>query len=230
MNQTKKEPRISFLRQLDIFDPESFDQTCHIVGVGAVGSRLAENLARLGIKKLELYDQDTVKPHNVPTGAFCPLHVSMSKVQAMKEQLSFFTNTEIIAHCQMVESEVSFQGIVFLCVDSMNARRQIWQKCIKQNLNSPLMIEIRIGPQEGRIYTVNPLDLQEIDYWEKVSSYPSGHNEELPCTSRSIITTVSMAAALAVQQLILWHCKLWYPNSLILGLQGKPLLMTDKWI
>lgn len=222
-------PQTSFLRQLNIFNPETFNHVCHIIGVGAVGSRLAENLSRLGIKRLELYDKDTVQPHNIPTGAFSPYQTGFPKVQAVKKNLLYLTTTEVTAHCQMVEDKILFQGIVFLCVDSMDSRRQIWQDCIKQNPNIPLMIEIRIGPQEGRIYTVNPLDLQEIDCWEQLC-YPSGHDQELPCTERAIITTVNMIAALAARQLILWHCQLPYPNSIILGLQGEPLLKADKWM
>lgn len=228
-NQNGNQVRISFLRQLDIFDPGTFYQTCHIVGVGAVGSRVAENLARLGIKKIELYDHDVVQSHNVPTGAFNPGQIGIPKVQAMKEQLSSFNETRVIAHCQMIEGQTSFQGIVFLCVDSMEARQRIWQSSIKQKLFIPLMIEIRIGAQEGRIYTVNPLALEEIKNWEAVSNYSDDDAQEVPCTYRSIISTVATVVGYAVNQVILWHAGFPYPNSIILGLKGLPLLRADRW-
>ncbi len=215
---------------MDIFNPDCFCQPCCIIGVGAIGSRLAENLARLGIKRLELYDGDTVKSHNIPTGAFLPNSMGTHKVDAMEKQLSLvFPKIKIFAYRQMVKEAIKFRGIVFLCVDSMAARREIWKNCIKHNPAVPLMVEIRIGPRHGIIYTVNPLDLKEIECWEQASAYGDGYNEQLPCTLRAVITTVNITVGLAVDQLIKWHSQQWLANCMVVGLQDRPVLVADRW-
>jgi len=214
---------------MDIFNPDSFHQICHIVGVGAVGSRLAESLARLGIKSLELYDKDIVREHNIPTGSFLHYQIQRHKVEAVAEQLSFFSETKVSTHRQMVEETIRFCGVVFLCVDTMKARREIWEKSIRGNPSVSLMIEIRIGPRQGIIYTVNPLDLKEIECWEGVSAYADGYNEQLPCTLRAVITTVNVAVGLAVDQLIKWHSHEWLANSIVFGLQNEAVLRAERW-
>lgn len=230
---------VSFLRQLDIFDPSSFFYDCHVIGCGAVGSRLAECLVRLGVKNLNLYDADFVDSHNVPTGIFTPEQEGMHKVWAINNQLSCLAShsgCEITMHPFMITADVAkeeglrgLQGIVFLCVDTMSARREIWETCIKRNPGVCLMIEIRIGGQEGRIYTVLPCDLLHIRSWEEVSQYRDEDSPEPACTNRAVITTVNVAVGLAVQQLILWHRKSQFSNSIVFGLDGTPLLSANTW-
>lgn len=226
---------ISFLRQLDIFNPSSFFYDCHIIGCGAVGSRLAECLVRLGVKNLNLYDADFVDSHNVPTGIFIPEQEGIRKVGATKNQLSYlasYSGCEITMHPEMVTKEKGLRGlpgIVFLCVDTMSARREIWNACIKQNPGVHLMIEIRIGGQEGRIYTVLPCDLLHIRSWEEVSQYRDEDAPEPACTNRAVITTVNVAVGIAAQQLILWHSKSLLSNSIVFGLDGAPLLAANTW-
>lgn len=220
---------VSYLRQMDIFNPDTFCQTCFVVGAGAVGSRLAGSLVRLGVRKLELFDADIIKEHNIPTGAFLPGQVGRPKTEAIAEQLSCFSGVEVLAHCEMVEKSIRFNGVVFLCVDTMEARRKIWKNCIKQNPLVSLMVETRIGPRQGLIYTVNPLDSKEIRRWENLSAYSDEYNEQLPCTLRSVITIVDVVVGLAVDQLIKWHSRQWFANSIVIGLQEEGVLFAERW-
>jgi tRNA A37 threonylcarbamoyladenosine dehydratase len=61
---------IDLLRQRDYFNPLNIKKEIHIIGVGAVGSHVAQNLARLGIKALHLWDFDIVTSHNIPNQMF----------------------------------------------------------------------------------------------------------------------------------------------------------------
>lgn len=67
---------------------EEFAQkTILIVGVGGVGSVLAEMLVRCGIGKLILYDYDKVELANMNRMFFTPDQVGLSKVEAAKDTL-----------------------------------------------------------------------------------------------------------------------------------------------
>lgn len=220
---------VSFRRQLDIFSPAEFKTTCHVVGVGAVGSRVAETLTRIGVPRLELWDHDAVQPHNVPTGVFDRNHVGMPKVVSVQQKLKCFPDTTIATHEVAVGTEVQFAGVVFVCVDLMSTRRLIWEKCIRLRPQVALMIETRIGPLEGRVYTVNPIDSLHIHCWEEVSNYPDGHTEELSCTNRCVATTVGVVAGLAVQQMVNWHRGQNFAHSIVFGLNERPFLRADRW-
>lgn len=64
-------------------------QRCHVavVGVGALGSFIADMLVRSGVRQLTLADHDVVMPGNLVRHLVGPNAVGLSKVQAVKEHL-----------------------------------------------------------------------------------------------------------------------------------------------
>lgn len=67
-------------------------KTIIIVGVGGVGSVLAEMMVRMGIGKLILYDYDKVELANMNRLFYTPDQVGISKVQAAKDTLQKINN------------------------------------------------------------------------------------------------------------------------------------------
>ena len=61
--------------------------TCIIVGIGGVGSVVAEMLTRCGIGKLILYDYDKVELANMNRMFYLPQHEGLAKVEAAKKAL-----------------------------------------------------------------------------------------------------------------------------------------------
>lgn len=52
----------------EYFDPEKIREAkvpIHIIGVGAIGSHIAIQLAKLGIEEITVWDFDTVDDHNI---------------------------------------------------------------------------------------------------------------------------------------------------------------------
>jgi molybdopterin/thiamine biosynthesis adenylyltransferase len=58
-----------------------------ICGVGAVGSNLADNLARQGMAKLRAIDHDRVEEHNVSTQLYGENEIGVWKVDALRNRL-----------------------------------------------------------------------------------------------------------------------------------------------
>ena len=116
------------------FDPDRFDEEIHIIGCGAVGSTIAEQLARLGIKKLHLYDFDTVTEHNITNQMFYAAHVGLTKLKALDEILHAINlDIELIHHPEGWKQGTPLSGYIFLAVDNIDTRKEI----IKDNMFNP---------------------------------------------------------------------------------------------
>lgn len=66
-----------------------------ICGVGAVGSNLADHLARHGLARLRAIDHDRVEEHNISTQLYGEREVGLWKVEALRSRLFGATGIEI---------------------------------------------------------------------------------------------------------------------------------------
>lgn len=116
-------------KSYEFFKPESVAGRIHIIGCGSVGSTIAENLARCGVSKMTLWDFDKVEAKNVVNQMFVQKHIGARKVDALKEILC-----DINADCDEVQIKPDgwkgelVSGYVFLCVDSIDIRREFVEK------------------------------------------------------------------------------------------------------
>lgn len=196
---------VDYWRQLDLFSPEKFgDKEVHVVGVGATGSYVALMLAKMGIKNLHVWDFDDVESHNLPNQIYRLKDVGRAKVDALAEIIHESTGTEITVHNEAVTGGTTLKGIVFLLVDSMNVRKDIWSGSLKFKLPVELMVESRMAIDNGRVYAIRPSRPADIKLWEG-TLYSDEEAEESPCTNRSIAPTVAYIASLAVWKLIKFH-------------------------
>ena len=120
--------------------------TVLIIGVGGIGSVVAEMLTRCGIGKLILYDYDKVELANMNRMFYLPSHEGLAKVEAAKKSLGEINpDVEIEAHNMNIctlENYEAFklriqQGslredkveVVLSCVDNYAARMTINRAC-----------------------------------------------------------------------------------------------------
>lgn len=114
-------------KSYDFFQPEMCRERIHIIGCGAIGSTVAENLVRFGLTKISLYDFDTVEPHNIANQMFRQIDIGKSKVSALSEILCEI-NPDVKKGLKLYEKGYTGQnlsGYVFLCVDSIELRKEI---------------------------------------------------------------------------------------------------------
>ena len=122
-------------KSYDFFQPEKDDAKIHIVGCGSVGSTIAENLARCGVKNMVLWDFDTVEAHNIVNQMFRQQDVGKPKVEALKDILCDI-NPEIVDTVELKPDGWQgklMSGYIFLCVDNIELRRQI----VEKHMDSP---------------------------------------------------------------------------------------------
>lgn len=117
-------------KSYEFFNPESCTEEINIVGVGSVGSTVAELLARFGLKNISLWDFDVVETHNLVNQMFTCSDLYELKTEACKRHL-IEINPEL-ENTVTLYSEgwkgQTLSGYVFLCVDNIDLRREIVTK------------------------------------------------------------------------------------------------------
>lgn len=193
---------LDFRRHMSLFDPIKFGDTpVTIIGAGATGSWLAMEIAKLGVSNITVWDFDVVEEHNIPNQLFYLSDVGKPKVVALQNHIKQATGLEINAKmAKFTRGRLS--GYVFLMVDSMEARKNIWESSIKGKSAVNHLVEPRMGLNEARVYNVNPVDLNEQKRYEDCW-YPDDEAEVSACgTSQSVITTAMLTASFCARQLI----------------------------
>jgi len=121
---------MNLTKSYEFFQPEKDDTRIHIIGCGSVGSTLAENLARCGVKNMTLWDFDDVEEHNIVNQMFTQKHVGMPKVEALKDILCDI-NPEIKSTIDLEpkgwQGDI-ISGYIFLAIDSIDIRRDFVEK------------------------------------------------------------------------------------------------------
>lgn len=117
---------MNLAKSRDFFDPEHVaNQDIHIIGCGAIGSNLAENIARLGVSKIHLWDFDIVEEHNLTNQLFTYKHLGEPKTKALAQMLQEI-NPEMHVHTHDNGwNGEELKDFIFMGVDSINTRKNI---------------------------------------------------------------------------------------------------------
>lgn len=193
-------------RHLLLFDPAKFDRTrVDVVGCGSVGSRIAMEVAKLGVRNLHLWDHDIVERHNIANQAFVLADIGRLKVEALADHIRSAAGIEAVIHASKVEGPTALGNVVFLAVDSMAARKEIFEKSLRLKMTTDVVIETRMGVEELRVYGLNPRARAEIQAWTN-TLYDDKVTVENACQARTTVgATAALTAALAVTRFLQWY-------------------------
>jgi len=190
---------INTLRLTGLFKKEL--TPVNIIGCGAIGSKVALEVAKLGCDNITLWDFDKVESHNLSNQVFTKKCIGMQKVDALKTIIQQTCSPDIEAINEEYTSE-PLVGIVFLCVDSMKTRREIVSRIIMQP-HVPYIIETRMGIDEVRCYVITR---DKYDLWKEFSNYEDSNSEVSACgTSLTVGATASIVASIATWQYMKLH-------------------------
>jgi molybdopterin/thiamine biosynthesis adenylyltransferase len=156
---------MNHVHQLEIFDPD-LARRLIILGAGSVGSVLAVLAAKVGIRSIEIWDADNVESHNSPMSAFGPRHIGQPKVQATADAVRYLTDLEITCRQEMYAGQPLRDATVVACVDTMKARRLVWQ-AVRMNASVDLFCDSRVAGAFAEAYSVEPCHPDDIARYEK---------------------------------------------------------------
>ena len=193
---------IDISRHRELIDTEKVTLPVHVIGVGATGSYVAYALAKLGVKNIEVYDFDVVEEHNIANQLFGIGDIGKKKVDALEEIILRDTGIQIKKHEVRVERQL-FSGFVFVMVDSMKSRKEIFENCIKFKPSVVHAVEPRMGLDVCRVYNIQPLNLALHKRYDATLYSDDAVQELSACgNSMTVITSSLIVAGLCVRQFI----------------------------
>jgi hypothetical protein len=182
-------------RHIGIFTAKDWPVT--LIGAGGIGAITAIVLAKMGIPVLNIYDDDTVDPENVATQFYGPSDIGQDKTYSLTKLIANFSDETIVYPNYLrvgrvgVEPKHLKNPIIISAVDSITARKVIWQNVLQTKWM--WYLDARMSAEIFQLYAVN--GISRIDPYNAMLM---DLNEEdvldEPCTSKATIYTGAMAA------------------------------------
>lgn len=181
-----------------------------IGGAGGIGSWLTILLARAGFVPM-VYDFDVLEEHNMGGQLYPKRHINKTKVEALKEIIKDFTETDMVANNQKVDTETMSHIYVFSAFDNMQARKDMfasWETFVKEwademaetddeehlkklKSQEPIFIDGRLTMEQLQIFCVTPDKIEEY----KKHLFDDTEVPDAPCTLKQTSHSAAMIAA-----------------------------------
>ncbi len=194
-------PYLDTIRHQEIFPPQPNDTGVTVIGLGAIGSRVAASLVELGLTHMSFYDFDRVEAHNLANQLYTDNDIGSYKADALSRWINAKLGTDadaITCHQHRVETPAHCLGTVFLLVDSLEERRNLFQNCLRNNPDVDHVIDVRMAASHGVVYSFNP-HTQAAEYLATLGNDDDA--EVSGCGSPfSVAPTAAVLANLAVWQ------------------------------
>lgn len=143
----------------EFFQPEKVTERIHIIGCGAVGSTIAELLARMGLTKFTLYDFDTVESHNIANQLYRHIDIGKPKTEALAGMLRDINPDVDIKMVERYNGQ-RLSGYVFMAVDTIAVRRDIVTNNIG-NIYIKAVFDVRLRLTDAQGYAARWSSLDE---------------------------------------------------------------------
>ena len=203
---------LSIRRHEEIFPAHLHNEPVHLIGAGAIGSRVWAALVELGLTDLHVYDYDKVEDHNLANQIYIAADVGHTKVESLwawtRAKLGYIpqsmTFNEVKVEYNPAEQDVNpyFHHTVILAVDSIEARRDILDYITKYDMPVIDVFDTRMASTHGNVIHVNPMNPLSLERY--LNNLPKDEDTELSAcgSTLSVGTTASIIANLAVWQLM----------------------------
>ena len=146
-------------------------------GAGAVGSTLADALARQGVRSIRVIDKDRVESHNPATQVYTSENVGMHKAEALKDSIFRAVGVEIEAVAKELTAAnarkfLKGADLVIDGFDNSASRRLVTDTCLSENW---ACLHVGLNGDYGEVRW-NELYRVPSDAGEDVCDYPLARN------------------------------------------------------
>lgn len=193
------------LSQQKYYFPRECIRPVTLIGAGAIGSNVAVMLARMGVEKITVYDDDSIDSHNIAPSAYGSADFATPKVEALKALIARDTEV-IISQKQTMYAGEKLKGTVIVCVDSMRARKLVWER-VKNNPLVDILIDTRTAEKFWQVFAIEPCRAEDVAHYEHFLAYDDEEAAPQMCGLHGIIF-VSLAVAAEVGENLanFWAC------------------------
>lgn len=185
-------------RQSELVSPLVEEVRVAIVGLGGIGSNVAEVLARIGVRHFTLYDGDVVEAENVYPGAFWMDQVGEAKASAVEENLHLmgvdYEDVELRDYFNP-RDEHNHHDIWIVGTDTMESRREVWYALDRGEPLFDTYIDARMGGAGFEIYRVAASDFESRRQYRDFS-LDNVRTQELPCGQKATAYLTRMIAGM----------------------------------
>ena len=210
------------IRQRDIASPAKLAATtAFVVGVGAIGRQVAMQLAAIGVSQLVLIDPDTVGPENLAAQGFFETDLNRLKTDAVRDTCLQLNRAVTVQTDPQKFTRSYFsarpQGVVFCCVDTMEARKFIWKTCKGR---CDMFVDGRMAAEVCRVLTIR--QASDAEYYES-TFFSDGEAFQGTCTAKTTLYCANVAAGLMVAQLTKMYRNIPYDRDMQLNILAGEL-------
>jgi len=187
-------------RQKDLIDSTKLSKRITVIGSGAIGSFATLQLAKMGATNIMVVDCDMVSVENMNCQFYRFKDIGLKKVDALKALVHDFTGLHIqTLHQKLTKDNLpSISGIVLLCVDSMESRRELFYAIQEKCPTVTHVIDSRMGAEDCLMYVMNPQDKKDAESYEK-TLYTNDQAVAERCTAKATIYTANMLSGLVAK-------------------------------
>jgi hypothetical protein len=197
---------VDYTKQMDLIKAYEVETPIHIIGAGSIGSWVCFFLLKMGFQNIHIYDTDTIEEHNLPNQFYREDDIGRKKTSALGGLYCDFFREEakrLIIHDEWVTEDTrAFTGIIISAVDSMSARKEIFESHFALNPRVDLWIEARLSIYGAYIYSLTHKNESALESYRK-TLYNDTETEVSACgISQTALPAAVNCASLIIMQLI----------------------------
>ena len=184
------------IRQFDIIPNNILDVPITVVGAGAIGSATVISLAKVGFRKITVYDFDVVSDENMSNQFYAISQIGNSKVTALQKMTQSLAGISIQPMNMKYDFPLTPNSIVICAVDCMTVRKEIFEH--HRDTICRFFIDTRMGAEELQIHALSLTDKKRANSYAK-SLYSNDDSVEVACTSKATMYTPLLCAGLVTK-------------------------------
>lgn len=212
-----------------------------IIGVGGIGSWVALELVKLGVRELVLVDPDIVEPHNAAYTCYQRKQSGQKKVEALRRLLVYTEHMKGVkrrARISAVSNPSCLnkdffpdKSIVVMAVDNMDTRKSLWEECILNNARVLFFVEGRMGSEAFMLYSLRPVRYDDVIFYQKPEIlYSQSQAAEGTCANQSFVYTAAVCGSLIALQIKKFLCKEEYGREIMVDLKNMSIKVNNRII
>lgn len=161
-----------------------------VIGAGAIGSTVTAMLAQTGFINIEVYDHDKLSHENYGGGTFNTEMDGQPKVESVADIAYKLTGEyAVVPIAQKYKGQEVYADIVILAVDSLEARKAIWEN---NKFSAKYFIDGRMGGTGCACYGFELEDPKSVQAYLNTYEYKDA---DLACGEKSTRFVVMRVAS-----------------------------------